>query len=217
MSVSARDCYDLGHENCATDSRCVLEYTIENENPTCVPRRDQRQLTDHEVRVLERILEQILVQFSSPNTIGGNALDQSIQRLVHELRPMVDWKIRSLTSEGSISSWTNGIANVSRNIIGIINLPGQDIQGDRQQRDLQAAIRRVLDENERWADMRRDQRYQRRQQARQRPLRQRDLHYQRDPFTLRDVADISTCVVIIVVIVALVYDMDVVDLMRSYL
>ncbi|CAM9385748.1 unnamed protein product [Ectocarpus fasciculatus] len=60
--VSARDCYELGPENCATDSRCVLEYSVDNEHPTCVPRGEHRQLTDHEVRVLERVFEQVLLR-----------------------------------------------------------------------------------------------------------------------------------------------------------
>ncbi|CAN0361369.1 unnamed protein product [Ectocarpus sp. 13 AM-2016] len=111
--MSARDCYELGHENCATDSRCVLEYNIENEHPTCVPREEHRQLTDHEVRVLERVFEQVLVQFFRPENTASNELNQSIQRLAHELRPRVEWKIRSLTAQGNISSWINGAVNVS--------------------------------------------------------------------------------------------------------
>ena len=217
-SVLGRDCYDLGHENCASDSRCVLEYNIENENPTCVPRQDQRQLTDHEVRVLERVFEQILVQFfPSGNAVAGNAFNQSIQRVVHELRPMVDWKIRSLTSEGSISSWTNGIANVSRNIIGIVNLPGQDLQQVAQQDAVQAAIRRVLDERREIMNVRHNARYQRYQdilQAERLQYRlerdeQREAHLQRQlqrQLHYRNV--MANFYVVVIVIFALIYNID---------
>lgn len=91
--MSARDCYELGPVDCATDSRCELEYGIDSEDPTCVPREGQRQLTDHEVRVLERVLEQTLLQiFSSGNALTSDAFTQTIQRLVHDLRPVVDWR-----------------------------------------------------------------------------------------------------------------------------
>lgn len=218
--MSARDCYELGGENCATDSRCVLEYNIENENPTCVPRQDRRQLTDHEVRVLERVLEQILVQlFPSGNAVAtGNAFNQSIQRLVHELRPRVDWNIRSLTSEGNISSWTNGVANVSRNIIGIVNLPGQNLQQHARQQSVQAAIRRVLDEHRQEHSLRQDVRLQRYLERR----RQREA--QREALTLAQheidtantdlanmAANMAFVAVIVAVIFALIFDIDLVD------
>ncbi|CAM9471073.1 unnamed protein product [Ectocarpus sp. 4 AP-2014] len=161
--MSARDCYELGHENCATDSRCVLEYNIDNEHPTCVPREEHRQLTDHEVRVLERVFEQVLVQFFRPENTVPSVLNQSIQRLAHELRPRVEWTIRSLTAQGNISSWINGAANVSRDIIREVNQRSprlqqaslQQVSASDQER-VASAVRRVLDEHRRLRGIDRD-------------------------------------------------------------
>lgn len=154
--MSARDCYELGPENCATDSRCVLEYNVENEHPTCVPRQGHRQLTDHEVRVLERVFEQVLLQFVRPENTASNVLNQSIQRLAHELRPRVEWKIRSLTAQGNISSWINGAANVSRDIIREVNQRSPWLQqsslqpvSPSDQERVASAVRRVQHERRR--------------------------------------------------------------------
>ncbi|CAN0257389.1 unnamed protein product [Ectocarpus sp. 8 AP-2014] len=161
--MSARDCYELGHENCATDSRCVLEYTVENEHPTCVPREEHRQLTDHEVRVLERVFEQVLLQFFRPENTASNVLDQSIQRLAHELRPRVEWNIRSFTAQGNISSWINGVANVSRDIIREVNQRSPRLQqsslqqvSPSDQERVASAVRRVQHERRRLMAIDRD-------------------------------------------------------------
>lgn len=157
--MSARDCYELGHENCVTDSRCVLEYNIENEHPTCVP----RQLTEDEFRVLERVFEQVLLQFFRPENTVSNVTNQSIQRLAHELRPRVEWKIRSLTAQGNISSWMNGVANVSRDIIREVNQRSPRLQqaslqqvSPSDQERVSAAVGRVLHERRRLAAINRD-------------------------------------------------------------
>lgn len=161
--MSARDCYELGHENCATDSRCVLEYNIENEHPTCVPREEHRQLTDHEVRVLERVFEQVLVHFFRPGNTVPSVLNQSIQRLAQELRPRVEWKIRSLTAQGNISSWIDGVANVSRDIIREVNQRSPRLQQDSlqqvspsDQERVSSAVRRVQHERRRLMNIDRD-------------------------------------------------------------
>lgn len=225
--MSARDCYELGHENCATDSRCVLEYNIENEHPTCVPREEHRQLTDHEVRVIERVFEQVLVQFFRPENTVSNVLNQSIQRLAHELRPRVDWKIRSLTAQGNISSWINGAANVSRDIIREVNQRSPRLQqaslqqvspGDQER--VSSAVRRVQHERRRLMAIDRDIRRRRtpawliRRQAREARQARREEEERRERIAQREVDDanveLMSNALVCVIICALILHIDVI-------
>ncbi|CAN0447547.1 unnamed protein product [Ectocarpus sp. 12 AP-2014] len=232
--MSARDCYELGHENCATDSRCVLEYNIENEHPTCVPREEHRQLTDHEVRVLERVFEQVLVQFFRPENTASNVLNQSIQRLAHELRPRVEWKIRSLTAQGNISSWINGAANVSRDIIREVNQRSprlqqaslQQVSPSDQQR-VSSAVRRVQHERSRLMAIDRDIRRRRtpqeviRRRAREARQARREEEERRERIAQRELddanAELMAMPIVCVIICALILHIDVIyPILRAF-
>ncbi|CBN80480.1 EsV-1-189 [Ectocarpus siliculosus] len=225
--MSARDCYELGHENCATDNRCVLEYNVENEHPTCVPRQMHRLLTDHEVRVLERVFEQVLLQFFRPENTASNVLDQSIQRLAHELRPRVEWNIRSLTAQGNIASWMNGVANVSQDIIREVNQRSPRLQqsslqqvSPSDQERIASAVRRVQHERRRLMAIDRDVRRRQipgwliRRRAREAREARREEEERRERLAQRELdeanVELMANALVCVIICALILHIDVI-------
>ena len=114
-----QECYDRGETSCtAVDNRCILEYSPDSETPACVPN------VGFEDRPDPLLVERVLTQIIEPENVANpNALDQRMQELIAELMPIVDTRIRGLTSREHSSAWLGIVADVSRDMIAGVGVP----------------------------------------------------------------------------------------------
>lgn len=117
--MSFRDCFERAKENCDTDNACVLEYDVDQESASCVPRLDLvngMELSNDDLVLFRTILIRLLPPDARTTPMGKTRVTQALANMFVEMRPRIDKKIRHI-AENSHTSWQSLIATVAADIV----------------------------------------------------------------------------------------------------